>query len=392
VSPRTVPAEMARAPKNGHPKPARWRRAPEFVDEILARANEPWVSLELGREIARIRPGGIVVVMGPSGAGKSSLVAGLMISHARHYGPAVYLSCELPGDEITARMVGMQCDASWEDVLRGRVERQFMETALDLPRMYIVERNDATLDTLSDTLTAARAEFPGEPVLAAVDYTQIVPNPSSEMRGRIEQVMRGIDSLVRSHRAVGIAVNQMSRANARAARAGEALGRETEDLAAESATVERFATVTLTIGGMKRLNEAGDESVQLSVGKGRMGGGDQVIPMVYEGRTGRYRVDGDPRPAAEVRAEIAVKRDEMKMENVILAILGAAGKAGEPLSRRDLVSAARVKAELGRIAVMRLLEHGELVEVRIRRRSKHWLVCTPEHAAQHDLPLLNSTP
>jgi 5S rRNA maturation endonuclease (ribonuclease M5) len=388
-----APLQLAQGTANG--KRIKWRRAPEFVDEILARANEPWVSLSLGmgREIARIRPGGIVVVMGPSGSGKTSLVAGLMIAHARHWGPAVYLSCELPGDEITARMIGMQCDASWEDVLRGRIARSEMERALDLPRLIIVERQDATLDTLDEAIAAARAAHPGEPVLAAVDYTQIVPSPSKELRPRMNDIMAGIDVVARHRRAVVLGINQMSRANARAARAGDSLGVETADLAAESAAIERFATMTLSIGSIKRINDAGDESQQLSIGKGRMGGGDQVLPLLYEGRSGRHRVDGDPRPASEVRAELLAKQDGERIQAASMAMLGAAGKAKDPISRSELLSAAAVKHEIGRIALSQLLSTGELVEIRIRRqRAQYWLIWTPQLAAERQLPLVKETP
>lgn len=373
-----------------------WRLASDYVAEIRARANEAWVSLELGgREIVRCRPGGLVVIIGPSGGGKSSLTASLLVNHARFSGPAIYLSAELPGDEIAARMIGMQCDSSWEDVLRGRLSDDFMRQALDLPRLAIVERSDATPRALVQTIVEFKAMFPGEPVLFAIDYTQIFGAVSdlAEARLRMSSVMAEVDQISRSHRAVGIPVNQMSRANAKAAREGDKLGAETADMAAESAAIERFATVTLAIGGLKKVNEEGDQAGQLSVGKARMGGGDTVFPIRFEGRTGRYIVEGDAKPAAEVRAELAEKRDQSAIDNACLAVLGAASQSHEPRPRTDLCKAARVKREIGLIAVAKLLSQGALVEVRVKKaRSQSWMVCTPELARASQIPLLEEAP
>ena len=371
-----------------------WRLASEYVAEIRSRANEAWVSLELsGREIVRCRPGGMVIVMGPSGGGKSSLTAALMVNHARFYGPAIYLSAELPGDEIAARMIGMQTDSSWEDVLRGRLSDEHMLQALALPRLAIVERRDATTSALIKTIVEFKGLFAGEPVLFAVNYTQIFGASAEDARLRMSSVMAEIDQVARDYRAVGIPVNQMSRANAKAAREGDKLGAETADMAAESAAIERFATVTLAIGGLKAVNEDGDQVGQLSVGKARMGGGDTVFPIRFEGRTGRYIIEGDAKPAAEVRAELAEKRDQSAIDNACMSILGAAAQSREPRPRTDLCKAARVKREVGLIAVAKLLQQGDLVEVRVKKaRSQSWMVCTPALARAAQIPLLEEAP
>lgn len=387
-----VDKRTAAAPKPPPRKP--WRLASEYVADIRARANEAWVSLELGgREIVRCRPGGMVIVMGPSGGGKSSLTAALMVNHARFSGPAIYLSAELPGDEIAARMIGMQTDSSWEDVLRGRLADEFMRQALDLPRLAIVERRDATTNSLIKTIVEFKGLFPDQPILFAVDYTQIFGAPGDEARLRMSSVMAEIDTVARDYRAVGIPVNQMSRANARAARDGDKLGADTADMAAESAAIERFATVTLAIGGLKVVNEQGDQVGQLSVGKARMGGGDTVYPLRFEGRTGRCVIEGDAKPAAEVRAELAEKREVNAVENACMALLGAAGSASDPMSRNDLCKAARVKRELGLVAVAKLLQQGGLVEVRVKKaRSASWLIWTPDRARAGQIPLLQDSP
>jgi hypothetical protein len=76
-----------------------WHRAPELVDAIIARAQEPWAAITLGgEELVRVRRGGSVVVMGPTGSGKTSLV-----SHRRRSGPEPGCGGEwIHGSQLTA--------------------------------------------------------------------------------------------------------------------------------------------------------------------------------------------------------------------------------------------------------------------------------------------------
>ena len=226
-----------------------WHRCPDLVEEILSRANEPWVSLTLAAdEIVSVRAGGIVVVMGPTGAGKTSLVAGMLVAHARNAGPVVVLSRELPADS-GARAIGMQCDASWPDVLTGKVPRPDMERSLALPRMLVLDRRAATLTALVSAIKTMKTECAGEPVLAVVDYVQIIESQEREARSKVADVIAQIDEIARAHRVVVIAISQMSRA-AYGPRAGggEAVGADSTDGGAESAAIERAASVTLSIG------------------------------------------------------------------------------------------------------------------------------------------------
>lgn len=390
-----MPRTVASNGTTRHAKPSEkpWRRASEFVNEIWDRRNEPWVTLGLGlRDICKIRPGGIVAIMGPPGGGKSSFVCGLLLNHARHHGPAVYLSCELPGDEAVGRQIGMQADASWEDVLVGRVTLETMEQVMDLPRLYVIERQNATIDNLVACLTELRKDHRHEPILAAGDYMQIMPSPGDEPRNRIESVMMSFDSIARLSRSVLLAVNQMSRTNAKVARSGDALGNETSDMGAESSSIERWATTTITLGGYK-IRADGSDDIQINVGKGRMDGGDRVYPGIYDGRTGRFAVVGEPRAAAVVRAEREAQKQSESATRARMAVMGAAAQLLEPVSRKELAKDAHVGTQAGLMAIEALVREGKLVEVGQRAaRSKHWKVCTPELARSRQLPLLEENP
>lgn len=379
------------APPVVKPPAPRWHRAPGLVHLILKYAAEPLVPLKLGGdELAVIRAGGIVVVMGPTGAGKSSLVAGMLIAHD---GPTVVLSRELPADELAARAIGIQCDASWLDVLTGKVPRHEMERAL-MPRLYVLDRKDATLGALVAAIEAAQLEYPGQQVLVAIDYVQILESSAHETRAKVADILSQIDDIARGYRVVVLAISQMSRASSRAARNGDALGADSTDGGAESGAIERFATMTLTIGASGPDRDDGTRTVELSIGKGRMTGGDRVLPMSYCGRSGRWRLEGDARSAADVRAERANERDSAMLVAAERAIAVGAAAAGEPVTREQL--GAMAVAEMGRCprdtqrqAIARLVASGALVEVqRKQRKARAWLLWTPDRAAAAGIPVV----
>lgn len=345
----------------------RWHRCRDLVGAIVKQAAEPSVSLALGGdEIITVRPGGIILEIGASGGGKTSLAASLLVEHAHHIGPAIAMSLELPGEEFTGRVVGIRCDASWLDVLTGKIPEEHMRRALP-ERLALISRRDASFDALVEAIEAMRGEYPGEPILVALDYVQLVPSDEREIRRRVAHAMERLDSVARDHRVVAIAVSQGSRASSRALSSGEKIGAETTDAGAEAAELERWSTATLAIGPHAP-SEDGDSFVQLNVGKSRMGGGDRVIPMRYCGRSGRWRVAGVSRSASEVKAERDTKKIGKRVDVLTLAIPGLLNKSATPMSR------AEIRAEIGgrdldvRAACSALLEAatgapGDVVEV-----------------------------
>lgn len=371
------------------PRPP-WWRAPELVDEILRYADEPWVAFRLGdEELVRIRAGGIAVIMGGSGSRKSSLTAALLVEHAQHVGPAIALSIELPAEEFGGRIVGMRCDASWEEALRGQVRREFMVDALDLPRLYVIDQENATLANLDKAIEQAGIDYPGQPILCAVDYAQLVESKEREVRMQVADAFKQINRITRRRRVVAIAVSQMSRVAAQQARDGEKIGAASADGGAESAAIERFATLTLSIGAMSEPRADGSQAVELSLGKARMLGGDRVFMMNSWGRSGRWRIAEAPLPATTIRERRVTERGEKKQKAAELAMLGAASQSALPLTREQLCDVFPGAIAMRRSAVACLIARGDLVEVHERRaRSRTWLVWTPERAVAARIPLV----
>lgn len=374
---RDVETETARGSKKfepsasqpDEPKPApRWRRCRDVVDEILSRASEPLVRLALADdEIVSVRLGGIVLLIGGTGRGKTSLAATLLIEHAQSAGPAIAFSLELPDDEWTARPIGARCDTSWLGVLRGEVPRDRMLQVLP-ERLAIVGR-DESLAMLGIAIDDLAAEYPGEPILVAVDYAQLIGADSEdEIRPRIGKVMRQLDRLARDRRVALIVLSQGSRASARALSNGELIGAATTDAGAESADLERWASVTLAIGQHGTPAEDGSCAADISIGKSRMGNGDRVLPARYYRRSGLWRLTGEARPATEVLAERQMNRDSAKQAAAELAMAAFAERSPKPVSIRDLRTAAHVRGVMADAAIAALKARGELVDVHVRRR------------------------
>jgi replicative DNA helicase len=374
------------------PTRARWMWGPQLATEVRRARHDPWVAFRLGtEELCKMRVGGILAMIGGSGSGKTSLAASLLVQHAIDTGPAIALSIELPADEFGARVVGVRCGQSWEDVLLGVCREEFIDDALDLPRLCVLERSNATLENLADALRVARTKFPGQPIMVAIDYAQLVESDEWEARAKVADVFKRIDALARRERVAVIALSQMGRMQAREVRSGERIGAETSDTGAESAAIERFASVTVAIGKKDDSPDSIDEEiVELSIGKLRMGKGDRVLPGVFRGKSGAWSLTGESKPADEVRAQRAADKERKQLDDAKSKILQEARTRREPASRRDLSEAVQGKRELKYTAIRLLVETRALVEVaKHAPRSKTWLVWTPDQAKAAGLTLVD---
>lgn len=351
-----------------------------YADLIIQRAADPWVGLRLGRElIGELRLGSWAALMGYTGAGKSTLAVALLCEHADREGPALYLSLELSTDETSARSIGAHVGESWKNVLTGAVSRDDMIAAMP-SRLIILDHDedDVQLEQLDDMIEACRESYPNQPILAAVDYIQLAAGVGGEdVRMRNAAIAEYLRRAAKKNRIALLGVSQTSRANAKALRSGELVGADTTATGAESGGIEQFAYLTFAIGAAGPEQEDGSRAVELNIGKGRFGGGDRVVPMVYYGREGRWHVAGEARPAADVVADRAVA----KIRAAANKIRAAADRAKEPQSRAALYALAAVNEKVGKAAIELLLAAGDLVACEHAARSTKPLLWTPARVA-----------
>lgn len=370
----------------------KWRRCRDDVELIIERAKEPIVPLTLGEhELAKLRAGSIALLIGGTGGGKTSLALSLAIEHAARRGPAIAMSLELPVDELSGRAIGIGANATWFDVLDAKLSVGSMLSAVP-ERLMRIPREHGSLAVLAAAIADMRSTYPGEPVLVAVDYVQLVgANSDEDVRPRVGRVMRDLDEVIRAGLAACIALSQGSRASSRGLSRGDLVGSETADAGAEASDLERWASLTLAIGAKQKSEGTSDDGIartEIHIGKYRFGRGDRVVPARFHGASGRWEIVGEAKPADEVKAERAEQRDAAAVERAALTIMGFVAKSTAPLTRTDLEKAAGLKATFGRAAVTRLLESGDLVELKQRRpRSSKWLIWTADKARAEGIPL-----
>lgn len=362
-------------PDGGHPPARPASVARDVVSTIRARASEPWVPLTVGgTEIVTVRPGGMALLIGTTGGGKTSLTLGMLLDHARSRGPAIMMTLELPDDEAVARGIGVQLGAGWANVLRGEISDADMMAAL--PKRLAVLPRGSDLRDLGHACAALRDAHPNEPILVAVDYAQILPSPEREIRRAVAANVVLLDEIARETRALMLVLSQSSRGNARALRTGELIGADSTDAGAEAADLERWASVTIALGRMGPDREDGSRPVEVSIGKSRMGGGDRVLPAAFVGRTGAWKIEGEAKLAADVKAERTAKNKGEAVAQTMALVFDVLERSDVPLSRNEIESRVGKKAETTRAAIAEHLGRGadsQVVEVSERRRGVHLL-------------------
>lgn len=378
-----VDDSLAANPEESIVSDIKWR-APDLAAEIARLSSMPWIDLRLGESIVvRARIGMVVVVTAQTGGGKSSLVGDVGADHARRTGPVVYISAELDADVLAARLVGQTIGAAWADVLSlaGVTAEQAVRVLADLKRLIILDGERATLTHAEQAIATMRAENPGEPVLVIADYVQVLPGEGREERIRVANIAEAIRRMAQRLGVVVLAVSQTSRASSKGLRDGELVGADTTATGAESSQIERMASVTIAIGGLRQ-REDGTSDVDLSIGKSRFGGGDKVLPALYDGRTGRWSIIGEAVSGAEKRAERTQEKDGKRQETAALAIVAKLEKAAAPMARADLVTALGLRRADVIAAVRDLVADPDspVVEVKGKRAGPAWPVWLRHHA------------
>lgn len=360
--------ERARAPAREPVDVLAGSELADIIDETMAWGALPSVPIYIptrergAQELLRLKPGAIIALIGGTGGGKTSLALEMYRCHARWTGPAAFFGLELNLPETGARLAGQHHQAAWLDA--ASLTRAELEDALAIPRAHVFGRMG--LADIEARLDALRARYGDAPLFVVIDYAQILLDDVTE-RLAFAAVLERVRKMVQRTRVIAVLTSQSSRAGSRDLRAGEKLGKETEDAGAESAQLERMAYVTLAIGGDAEHDGHGWYPRDLSIGKSRMGTGDVVVPVSYHGISGRFAWAGEPEVATKARARKADEREqreraavEAKAETRVIEYLRT---QRAPVSRRQVEDDIGGKREHTRQAVLRLRESGVVVDV-----------------------------
>lgn len=235
---------------------------------------------------------------------------------------------------------------------------------LALPRLGLLDGEKTKLADVELAIRELQRRYPGQPIMMAVDYVQIMAAEQGprDLRQQISSVVESLRQLVARHEVVGLMISQMSRSSSRQVRAGELVGKDAADTGAESAAIERSAAITLTIGQLGESDADGWRDVMLSRGKGRYGGGDTVFTLRQRGASGTTFVKSEE-SGHVVREARANRREVAKKQQVQQAVLDSLRSATCALSKAEIRSALGKNRGDCNAAIDALVARGELVEV-----------------------------
>lgn len=158
------------------------------------------------------RPGALVIVAARPGVGKSSFSQWVGIQLARQGLPTLFLSQEMPAEEVADRAFVMMGRVKYGALASGKLDTdswsraaEFLDQVHGIP-LYV---DDQPALTLADIKAKARA-IKGLKVLI-VDYLQLCAGEGDNRNSEIEKISRGLKALAKELGCVVIALSQLNR-------------------------------------------------------------------------------------------------------------------------------------------------------------------------------------
>lgn len=214
-----------------------------------------------------LRPGGLYILAARPAIGKSSLSLALGITLAEQGLPCLFLSQEMPDEEVADRAVVHAGRVDYSDLMAGRLSNdgwtraaESLEKLAHLP-MHV---DDQPALTIGDIRAKARA-VKGCKVLV-LDYLQLCASGRTDdtRNSQIEELTRGLKALAKSEGMAILALSQLNRTVDK--RAG---GRPVLSDLRDSGAIEQDADVVMFLWEVRPLGDR--KVIGLAVEKNRQG-------------------------------------------------------------------------------------------------------------------------
>lgn len=298
------------------------RQAPVSLADIALRRTEHYEALQAGSVQAGwptniagltnmlsggLRPGGLYILAARPAVGKSSFAQSLGWAMAKSGKRTLFLSQEMPSDELGDRALASVGRVDFGHILTGRITGDEWGRVSEAAEELVQHRDDFFVDdqgglTLTDVRSKAK-QIPGLSVLI-LDYLQLCSGSLEKGANRnaeIEQISRGLKTFAKE---IGVAVVVLSQLN----REVEKRADKKPTLAdlRDSGAIEQDADVVMFLWPARELS-GGAKLVGLSLGKNRQGRcGD--VALHFDGAMQRWGESTEPlfqdRPSAPPRARI----------------------------------------------------------------------------------------
>lgn len=291
-------------------------RQPKVMKEVLISAAEtltqrssgnvrclPTKFVDLDRQLSGgLRPGNLIVLAGRPAMGKTSLGVNIAYQVARSSVPALFLSMEMPEQELADRLIAQSGSVFLSSVLAGDMEGDngdrimYAVSVLEGLPLVIDDQGGLTLfDVASKARSVKRKHGLG---LLVLDYLQLMSGDGDNRNQQIEQITRGLKSLAKELDIPIIALSQLSR------KCEERTNKRpmNSDLR-ESGAIEQDADVILFVYRDEEYNPASADkgTAEIIISKNRQGQ-NGMVRMSYQGCFTRFN-DLDPGWQPEYREE-----------------------------------------------------------------------------------------
>ena len=259
----------------------------DAVDVLSSRASGgdmcyPTGFTELDRQLlGGLRPGNLVVLAGRPAMGKTSLGVNIALSVAKAGYSTLFLSLEMPQQELTDRLISQTGSVYLSDVIAGNLAGESGERI-----MYAVSKlqdvplsiDDQGALTLFDVASKARTVKRKRGLsLLVVDYLQLMSGNGGDNRNQeIERITRGLKALAKELSIPIIVLSQLSR------KCEERTNKRpmSSDLR-ESGAIEQDADIIIFVYRDEEYNPESPDK----------GTAEIIITKNRQGRTGMVRLD-----------------------------------------------------------------------------------------------------
>ena len=282
-------------------------RQPKIMREILISAAETLTQrssgnvrclssgfVDLDRQLSGgFRPGNLIVLAGRPAMGKTSLAVNIAYQVARHGSPSLFLSMEMPEQELADRLIAQSGSVFLSAVLAGDMEGDNGDRIMcavsileNLPLVFDDQGGLTLFDVASKARSVKRKHGLG---LLVLDYLQLMSGDGDNRNQQIEQITRGLKALAKELDIPIIALSQLSR------KCEERTNKRpmNSDLR-ESGAIEQDADVILFVYRDEEYNPASADkgTAEIIISKNRQGQ-NGMVRMSYQGCFTRFN-DLDP--------------------------------------------------------------------------------------------------
>ncbi len=207
----------------------RLERLGSVVDRFLTNLDNKTTPLGLSTHLSpldialgSLRFGDVTVIAGRPGMGKTALVTHIGVKCAETSDPCLFFSCEMPREQLSARVGCQYAGINVRKVLdnaHDRAERQLLretQRKLAAAQFFVDDTPGATLAHVRATIRRTNRELVKEKQqvkLVAVDYIQLMRGDNTETRDQeIGTLTRGLKEIAKEFELHVIALSQLNRA------------------------------------------------------------------------------------------------------------------------------------------------------------------------------------